>query len=75
MPHLHPQPPFKVPAYPLSFITTAAAACSAFICRASLWDSHLITLPRVHVLHVLVSLKLMAVRSSVEQVSAVVIPE
>ena len=73
MPHLRPQPPFKLPAFFFFFSTAAAAGC-VLVCPASLWDSHLIALPRVRVLRVLVSLKPFAVRSSVEQVSAVVIP-
>jgi hypothetical protein len=70
MPHLRPQPPFKLPAFFFFFSTAAAAGC-VLVCPASLWDSHLIALPRVGLLGVWDSLEPFAVWSSVEQISPV----
>jgi hypothetical protein len=72
MPHLHPNSPLiyacmankLVPLY----IPTAVAADCIVVCRASLWDGHLIALPRVDMLGVRASLEPFAVRLSVEQI-------
>jgi hypothetical protein len=52
-------------------IPTAVAADCIVVCRASLWDGHLIALPRVGLLGIQDSLEPFTVRSSVEQISPV----
>ena len=79
MPHLHPNPPgiyacVANELFPLCIPTAVAADC-VVVCRAALWDGHLIALPLVGLLGVQYSLEPFAVRSSIEQISTVDIRE